>query len=188
MAGAWRPRPYPRYPLTDIDPAALSAFAAELRASARATGAFGFVLGHGVSAVAAFRMRSDPRPENVAALLNLSSASLAVMYPSLLVLLVAGIAGGFMGDWWGSAWIWVSIVVLVVVLGVMYAFGMPYYIAVRHAVGIPAPQDGKNAPPPTPMAPNELATLLKSRRPELLAAVGGIGLVVIIRLMVIKPW
>lgn len=154
---------------------------------AHVLGAFGFIFAHGVSAFAAFRMRADPRPENVAALIALSSTSFAVMYPSLLLLLVTGIVGGFMGDWWGRAWIWISIGLFVAVAVAMYLVGTRFYIEVRHAVGIAAPQDGKDAPAPVPMSEAELARLLDSRRPELLALIGGVGLAVIVFLMEVKP-
>jgi hypothetical protein len=78
-------------------------------------GGFGFVLAHGASAFAAIRIRSEREPARVAALLDLSGASIGVMYISLLVLLAAGIAAGFIGSFWGEAWIWVAIGVLVVV-------------------------------------------------------------------------
>jgi hypothetical protein len=69
----------------------------------------------------------------------------------------------------------------------MYVIGTRYYIEVRHAVGKASPQDGKDAPAPVPVSAEELALLLDSRRPEVLAAIGGIGLVLILWLMVVKP-
>lgn len=155
--------------------------------AAHVVGAFGFVLGHGVSAIGAFRMRADPRPENVAAIIGVSSASFAVMYPFLLLLLVAGIAAGFIGEWWGSLWLWASVGILVLVIVAMIGIGTPYYIRVRHAVGMTAPQDRKNADPPVALPPDELAELLRSRRPEVLALVGGSGLLAITLLMLMKP-
>jgi len=154
---------------------------------AHVIGAFGFILAHGVSAFAAFRMRADPRPETVATMLATSSMSFGLMYPSLLVLLVAGIAAGFIGDWWGSAWIWVSIGLLLAIATAMYLIGTTYYIRIRHAVDMPVPQDKKDAPPPVALPPDELAGLLASRRPELLAIIGGGGLVLLVALMVLKP-
>ncbi len=153
---------------------------------AHVAGAFGFILSHGVSAFVAFRLRADRRPENVTALMNLSSASFAVMYPSLL-LLVAGIVGGFMGDGWGRAWIWIAIGLLVAIAVAMYSLGTTFYTEVRRAVGISPPQGGKDAAPPVPVSAEELARLLESRRPELLALIGGLGLAAIVFLMVVKP-
>jgi hypothetical protein len=151
-------------------------------------GAFGFVLAHGASALAAVRIRDEREPTRVAALLDLSSASLGLMYVSLVVLLAGGIAAAFVGGFWGEAWIWAAIVVLVGVVVAMYPLGSQHYASVRRAVGLKAYSDAKDAPPPTPLAPAELAALLASPRPFLLAAVGGIGLIVILWLMVVKPF
>jgi hypothetical protein len=151
-------------------------------------GAFAFIGSHGVSAFVAFRLRRERRPDHVATLIGLSSSSLSAMYPALLVLLVAGVAGGFVGDWWGRAWIWLSIGLLLAIATAMYLVGTRYYIAVRHAVGISAPQDPKREDALVVATPDELDALLTSRRPELLALIGGGGLAAIIWLMEVKPW
>ena len=93
-----------------------------------------------------------------------------------------------MGGFWGSLWIWVAIGVLVLVIGAMYPMGSLHYAKVRRAVGLKAYSDPKDAPPPEPLSGPELETLLASNRPFVLAAIGGIGLVVIIWLMVVKPF
>lgn len=143
-------------------------------------GAFGFVFAHGASAFAAFRMRSDRRPETVSAMLSLSSLSLMVMYPSLLLLLVGGIWAAFAAGLWGELWIWLSIGVLFAVGIAMYLVGTRFYMRVRQSVGVgPAGS--------SPLEADELALLLEQRQPQLLAAIGGIGLVVILWLMVVKP-
>jgi hypothetical protein len=149
-------------------------------------GAFGFVFGHGASAMVSFRLRAERSPERVASLLGVSSAGLMVTYVSLLLLIVAGVIAAFMESWWGSAWLWAAIIVLVVMLAGMYAMATPYYKQVRLAVGIAGP--GAKGPPPEPVAPDELATLLTSSRPMTLAWFGGVGLVIIIWLMVVKPF
>jgi len=153
---------------------------------AHVIGAFGFVFAHGVSAFVAFRLRAARTSEQAAALIGLSGSSITLAYASLLVLLVAGIAAGFMGDWWGAAWIWVSIGLLLATATAMYLVGTRYYIQVRHAVGLTAPQDPRGAGF-EPVGPDALARLLDSRRPELLAAIGGGGLGALIALMVLKP-
>ncbi|HEX6474540.1 MAG TPA: hypothetical protein VF114_05575 [Candidatus Limnocylindria bacterium] len=151
-------------------------------------GAFAFVLAHGASAFAALRIRSERDPARVAALLDMSSFSLGTMYIGLVVLLIGGIAAGFIGNWWGDLWIWVAIGVLVLIIGAMYPMGSLHYANVRRAVGIKPYSDPKDAPPPVPLSGPELEAVLTSSRPFLLAAIGGIGLIVIIWLMVIKPF
>ena len=111
-----------------------------------------------------------------------------MLYASLLVLLAGGIAAGFVGGHWGRLWIWTAIGILVLLLGGMYGLASPYYNQLRRAVGMKAYGDAKDAPPPEPLSAAELAALLQSTRPYLLAWMGGVGLVLIIGLMVLKPF
>ena len=151
-------------------------------------GGFTFVLGHGASAIVAIRLRTEREPERVRALLDLSSGSLTLTYVGLLVLLAAGIAAGFGGGWWGRLWIWSSLVLLVVIAVVMYPLGSQYYAKARHAVGLRTYQDKTGDPDPVPASPADLDALLTSSRPALLAAIGGGGLLIILWLMVLKPF
>lgn len=141
-------------------------------------GAFGFVFAHGASAFAAFRIRRDPRPESVSAMLALSGGAMAVMYPSLLLLLVGGIWAAFAADLWGRWWVWASLGLLIGIAAAMYAVGTTYYVRLRQRMAV----EGGVAP-----GDPDLAAVLDSRRPEMLAAIGGIGLVLILWLMVVKP-
>jgi len=147
-------------------------------------GVLAFAFGHGAAAVGAFKVRGERDPARIAALLDVSQVSGAVMYVGLLILLVGGIAAGVVGQWFGQLWIWAAIAVLVVVMVVMYAVASPYYLGVRHALGRGGPRD---TVPPAPLPPSELVALLDSRRPEALAAVGVVGIAVIAWLMVFKP-
>jgi hypothetical protein len=139
-----------------------------------------------VSAFVAFRLRAARTPEQVTTLMDLSGSSLTLVYVSLLVILASGVAAGFMGNWWGQPWIWLSIGLLIAIATAMYLVGTRYYVQVRHAVGQSAPQDPKGATF-EPIGPEALARLLDSRRPEVLAAIGGGGLSTLIALMVLKP-
>jgi hypothetical protein len=145
---------------------------------------FGFVLAHGVSAFAAFRVRAERDPRHLAVLLDLSGRSVLASYVSLLVLIVAGIAAGIIGRWFGQVWIWAAIVVMVAVSAAMLAYAAPYYTRLRLALGLPAHGRQTTA---EPLSAAELAALLDSRRPEGVAAVGGVGLVLLIWLMYFKP-
>lgn len=150
-------------------------------------GAFTFVLAHGVNVFVALRVRSEVDPTRVTALLDLSKSAVAIAAIAVMFLLVTGVAAGFAGDYWGRAWIWVSLAILLLLWGYMSFRGTMYHDAVRHAVGSLGVYDkkGTEAPPADPAA---LATLLAAPRAMELAAVGGIGLVVILWLMVFKPF
>ena len=151
-------------------------------------GAFIFVLGHGASGMAALRLRQERDPVRIGALLDLSGASLGLMYAGILVLLVGGVWAAFAGNWWGQAWIWIAIGLLVLIVVAMYPLGSMYYGRVRNAVGLKKYNDPKDAPPPTPASPAELDALLSSPRPFQLAAIGGVGLLLILWLMIVKPF
>jgi hypothetical protein len=151
-------------------------------------GAFGFVLAHGASAVVALRLRGERDVERVRALLDLSSASLGAMYGSLLLLLAAGIVAGFLGHWWGRAWIWTALGLLVLLIVAMYALASTYYTKVREAAGLQTYQQKKKGIEPRPPSLEELAAILDSSRALLILAVGVVGLLLILWLMVLKPF
>lgn len=148
---------------------------------------FSFAMAHGVSAFVAIRLRRERDPARVTALLDLSKFSLPISDVAILVILVSGIVAGFVGGYWGHLWIWVAIGVLVFLFIFMSLRGVQHYDAVRHSLGTAGFYDKKGAP--TPEAdPDALAKALASSRGMELAAVGAIGLLVILWLMVVKPF
>jgi hypothetical protein len=70
----------------------------------------------------------------------------------------------------------------------MYAMASRYYAEVRAAVGVRSTSIPKDAPDPTPVGDQQLDALLRTSRPEQLAAIGGIGFLLILYLMVFKPF
>jgi hypothetical protein len=149
-------------------------------------GGFLFVAAHGVSMGSALKLRGEHDRGRVTQLLELSAAAIGVMYIGLALLLAGGIAAGFSGDYWGRAWIWAAIGVLVVVLVAMYAMATPFYMGLRTALTPPAP-DAKPSKRP-PLTDAEVDAMLNSSRPFVLAGIGGTGLLVILWLMVAKPF
>lgn len=148
---------------------------------------FAFAMAHGVSAFTALKLRGERDPARITAILDLSKYSLPISDLAILVLLASGIAAGFVGDYWGHLWIWLSIGVLVL-LGVhMSVRGVQHHDAIRHALGFAGYYDKKDAPVPE-ADPAALATALDSPRAIELAAIGFIGLAVILWLMVVKPF
>jgi hypothetical protein len=153
--------------------------------------AFGFVLAHGVAVFISFRIRRERDRARMAALLDLSKASLPMMYVSLLILVVAGLGAGAIGGWLGQLWIWTSIGVLLAVTVGMARIGSRHYLHIRQLVGasISSRQARGLEPISDPeRVDRELAARLRSRVPELLAAIGGGGLLIVIWLMVVKPF
>ena len=77
---------------------------------------------------ASLRLRSERNLERIRALLDLSSASLGLMYGSLLLILGTGIWAGFRGRWWDMGWIWPGLGLLIFIILTMNALASPYYI------------------------------------------------------------
>lgn len=148
--------------------------------------AFAFVFAHGTSAFVAFRVRGERDPCRLAALLDLSNASLGFMYAALLVLILAGVAAGVMGHWFAQRWIWVALALLIAVTTAMGGYAAPYYHKLRGALGLPSPD--RRPVSPKPATPVELDELLRAGRPGRVAAIGGVGLAALLWLMVFKPF
>ena len=148
-------------------------------------GAFLFVMAHGVSALVAFRLRAERDAARMIALLDLSATSLGAMYVGLLVLLVAGVVAAINRNWFSQGWPWAAIIVLVVVAAAMYLLASRYYSDVRTALGLPS-MSVKEPPPARPV--EDVVRLLDTRRPEQIAVVGFAGLLVILWLMILKPF
>jgi hypothetical protein len=140
-----------------------------------------FVAAHGVSMLAGYRIRAERDREAVLADLAWSQTATRVATVGLVGLLVGGAGAASISGVWGRAWILGSIVVLVVVVAAMYGVGARYYYALREGL---SPKAGSGKPP---IGDAELAALLDSRVPDILTAVGGIGLLLLVWLMVFKP-
>jgi hypothetical protein len=149
---------------------------------------FIFLLAHGGSTSVTLRLRRETDRSRIAALLDLSSASLGVMYLSLLVLLVAGIILGFMGKWWGLGWIWTSLALLVLTAVGMYMRSSIPFNRVRQAAGLPY-FDGRRAQPAaTPASDEVVRAAAAAIRPAELTAMGVVPIALILWLMMFKPF
>jgi hypothetical protein len=155
--------------------------------------AFGFFAVHGVSMAVMFQVRGQRDPDRIRALLDLSSSTIGAMYLFLLVLLLAGILSGIAGAWWtsGRLWIWAAVGLLFVVIVAMYAVMTRYYIALRAAVGPASPANTGEAAvvaQSAALSAPELEVMLGSSRPLVGAAIGIVGMIVIVWLMTAKPF
>lgn len=144
-------------------------------------GVIAFVLFHGVSAVAALRVRKETDRTRIAVLLQTSGSSLLGMYVSLAWLVAFGIVAGIQGGFWDDGWFWISVGLLVVIVLEMAAVARPYYQRVKEAVevrpsGVPRRSD------------EELAEILRSPVAVWNAAFGFAALLVITWLMIFKPF
>jgi hypothetical protein len=145
-----------------------------------------FAIGHGASVAVAFRMRGEREHARIAAMLDVSSWSKALMYWGLVITVVPGVVLGFMGGYWGTWWLWISIVLLVAVMGAMYSIATPAFRKLRVATGatLSVPSQKKAVGLDTEGAIEGMAT---SWRPAALAIIGGVGFAIILWLMIAQP-
>ena len=144
-------------------------------------GVIAFVTFHGVSVMAALRVRKERDRGRIATMLQLSGSSVTGMYVSLAWLITFGVVAGIQGDYWDDGWFWISIGLLVIVIGEMSAVARPYYQRVKEAVevrpsGVPRRSD------------EELEEILRSRVAVWNAAFGAAVLLAITYLMIFKPF
>lgn len=143
-------------------------------------GAFGFLMAHGVSAYVTLRLPKERDPARVSQLLELSASSVGFMWNSIGLLLIGGIAAGFTGRFWGQGWIWAAIVILVAVVAAMYAMGTSWAKRLRTISS--AMVGGTEA-----VSRSQFEEILRSKRPYTIAAIGFVGLLAILWLMIFKP-
>lgn len=146
-------------------------------------GVFGFLLAHGVSLFVGFRVQREKDIHAVRALLGLSASAVMWTSLSLLVLLIGGIGAGFVGNWWSHGWIWAALGVFVVVWALMSIFSGPAFRRARMAVGFTGPRIIDES-----VVGDDLAVRLADLRPWLPTVIGGVGLVILLWLMVLKPF
>lgn len=156
-----------------------------------AAGVLLFFIAHGTSMAVGFRLRQERDPARVRALLDLSSWSLGIA-PSvaLLVGVFAGIAAGIIGGHFGRLWIWLAIVLLTVVAAYMTPGVATRVNLIRTAAGTQAinPFSRKAPAPPPDPDPDELGRLLGAWNPAVPAAIGFGAFLVLLWLMLFKPF
>ena len=146
-------------------------------------GVFGFLLAHGVSLYVAFRVQREKDIHAIRALLGLSASSVMASLGSLIVLLLAGVAAAFIGHWWSFGWVWVSLGVFVLIWASMSIFTGPAFRRARMAAGFTGPTTVNES-----VVSEKLPQAIAELRPLLPTLIGGVGLVIILWLMVLKPF
>ncbi|HEV2236645.1 MAG TPA: hypothetical protein VGR57_08300 [Ktedonobacterales bacterium] len=147
-------------------------------------GVFSFLLAHGVSAFVIFRVPAEKDVTALRTLLNLSMRAQIVATISLVVLLIFGVWAAFVGSQWSHGWPWAALGVLVVVWGAMSGEAGRTMRGLRAAVGFAGP----NKPMGQPGTPEQIAAAQVRVRPAISATIGGVGLLALLWLMVLKPF
>jgi hypothetical protein len=143
-------------------------------------GVVGFVAAHGTSMAATMMLRRFREPQQVAGILQLSAATVSAFYLSTLVLLVGGIGAGVVGQWFDQGWIWVSIGLLIAVGVLMFPLARKHFRRIRMVVELM--ETG------TAVSRDDFARVLGAGNPAMTAGTGFVGIMLILYLMVLKPF
>lgn len=128
-----------------------------------------FLFAHGVSGGASFAIGRSVQADT-RRLLRISQISAMFSNPGLLVIIVTGVWMAWLGSYWSRVWPWAAVVILVLTIAGMFFIARPYYVA----------RDSKSD--------DVLAQALVRVQPRAAAVFGAVALVLLIALMVLKPF
>jgi hypothetical protein len=134
---------------------------------------------HGVSMAVLYAIRRERDRSRIMSLVQLSGQSVIPMYVSIVAIVVFGVLLASRLHLWGRTWIWLSIVVLIATIVLMGITARPYFARVKEACqlrpsGVPRISD------------EELGDVLRSARAHVISAIGVIGLLTILYMMVFQ--
>jgi len=143
--------------------------------------AIGFAAVHGTSIAVLYAIRNERDRKRLLATLDFSGHTATAMYISLVAIVGTGFWMGFLRElWFRQRWYWSALVLLVVITVLMLWIAKPFTARIRAACevrpsGIPRKSD------------EELGDILHSARVHVIAAIGVVGLGLILWLMVFHP-
>lgn len=151
--------------------------------------AFLFVLLHGPSVLAMWRLRRERATARAAALLDMSGVASGASWAAVAFLVVSGAALASTEHVWAQAWVWASAVLLVVVSLSMSLLAARPFNEARHALGLRW-FDGARRQPETGLV-DEAAfaralAMIRVRAPAVMG-IGIAGLTALVWLMVRRP-
>jgi len=135
---------------------------------------------HGVSMTVLYAIRRERDRAKIMTMMALSGQATVPMYISIVAVVLFGVLLWNKVYGLGTKWIWVSLVLLIAMVGGMTATAKPYFARVKEACqlrpsGVPRVSD------------EELVEVLRSSRAYVITAIGVIGTLAILFLMIFKP-
>jgi len=147
-----------------------------------------FFLAHGTSMAMAFQIRKETDFSRIRALLDLSFSTIIVAFSAFLVMGLTGLIMPFILKIWNKGWIWASIVLMVIVFLQMVFMNEKRYKHLRRMVGLPYMIRGDRFPAEEPASQAEVEAYLKKLQATDLVVVGYVIPMIVLWLMVFKPF
>ncbi len=147
-----------------------------------------FFLAHGTSVAMAFQIRKEKEFARIGAMLDLSMTTMGVMFFSFLALGLTGLVMPFILQIWNKGWVHTSIILMILVFVRMVMMNDKRYKHLRRMIGQPYMIRGKTFPAEAPASQSEVEAHIKTLRVEELVVVGIVIPVIVLWLMVFKPF
>lgn len=147
-----------------------------------------FFLAHGASIAMAFKIRKETDFARIRAMLDLSGSTIGVMFIAFLSMGLTGLVMPFILKIWNKGWIWISIVLMIGVVLQMGFMNEKRYKILRKLVGLPYMQGSKEFPAEPPASQSEVEAHLKKLNMHELVTVGYVIPMIVLWLMVFKPF
>ena len=147
-----------------------------------------FFLAHGTSMAMAFQIRKETDFSRIRALLDLSFSTIIVAFSAFLVMGLTGLIMPFILKIWNKGWIWASIVLMVIVFLQMVFMNEKRYKHLRRMVGLPYMIRGDRFPAEEPASQAEVEAYIKKLQVTDLVVVGYVIPMIVLWLMVFKPF
>jgi hypothetical protein len=145
---------------------------------------FIFLIQHAAEIWVSFKLRQQKEPEGIFAtyafMPDNNVRNLRITY-SLII--ITGMAAGFITTWWRQGWMWTALAIMIVIIIVMRRVSDIYLNAVDAIAETALKNKGD------PSTPAKFVSDLKARRePEILSAISALGGLIILWLMMFKPF
>ena len=147
-----------------------------------------FFLGHGTSIAMAFRLRKETDLARIRAMLDLSESTMIVTFVAFLIMGLSGLVMPFILKLWGKGWIWASIVLMMIPFLQMVLMNEKRYKILRKLVGLPYRQGNKILPAEAPASQAEIEAHIQKMKVADLVVVGYVIPMMVLWLMVFKPF
>lgn len=147
-----------------------------------------FFLAHGTAVAMAFQLRKETDFTRIRAMLDLSGSTFMIMVVAFLVMGISGLILPFIMKLWGKIWIWASIVLMIIVVVQMAVMNDNRYKHLRRLVGLPYMIGGKEFPAEEPASQAEVEARIKKMKVNELVIVGYVIPMLVLWLMVFKPF
>ncbi|HEY6074146.1 MAG TPA: hypothetical protein VIV15_12355 [Anaerolineales bacterium] len=151
-------------------------------------GVITFFLAHGTSAAMAFQVRKETDFARIRALLDLSMSSFNIMVIGFIVMGLTGLILPFLIHIWNKGYIWASIVLILGSAVYMAWFNESHYKQLRRLVGLPYMKGNKTLPAEPPSTSEEVAAHLKKTNITPLIISGYVIPVIVLWMMIFKPF